>query len=341
MKTVAFFNNKGGVGKTSLVYHLAWMFAELGYRVVAADFDPQANLTSICIDEERLEQVWLTKAQSTVFSAVAPLMKGIGEIIPVRLEEIISEQPEPVSGNFALIMGDLLLSEFEDDLSGNWTKCLGGDERAFRVTTAFSRIAASAGKSFDADICLVDVGPNLGAINRAALISADFVVIPAAPDLFSVQGLENVGPRLRQWREEWQERRGKARPDLDFALPTGDMRPIGYVVSRHSVLAGKQARAFRKWLDRLPSVYREKVESELVSDTALQIDSDDRCLAQLKDYRSLMPMAQEARKPMFFLKPGDGAIGGHQGAVARCYMDFKLLAEKIAERIGLEKSAEA
>ena len=45
MKTIAFFNNKGGVGKTTLVYHLAWMYAELGYSVVAADLDPQANLS--------------------------------------------------------------------------------------------------------------------------------------------------------------------------------------------------------------------------------------------------------------------------------------------------------
>ena len=42
---LTFFNNKGGVGKTSLVFHLAWMFAEMGKRVVAVDLDPQANLT--------------------------------------------------------------------------------------------------------------------------------------------------------------------------------------------------------------------------------------------------------------------------------------------------------
>ncbi len=43
---VAFFNNKGRVGQTMLVYHLAWMYADLGLHVVAADLDPQANLTS-------------------------------------------------------------------------------------------------------------------------------------------------------------------------------------------------------------------------------------------------------------------------------------------------------
>ncbi len=58
MKTIAFFNNKGGVGKTSLVYHLAAMFSELGIAVVAADFDPQSNLTSMCFPDERIEALY-------------------------------------------------------------------------------------------------------------------------------------------------------------------------------------------------------------------------------------------------------------------------------------------
>ena len=327
MKTVAFFNNKGGVGKTSLVYHLAWMFAELGHRVIAADLDPQANLTSICLDDERLEQIWRSNPRPTVFSAIAPLKKGIGE---VNLKQL-----EPVTKKFSLVTGDLELSSFEDDLSGNWSKCLDKDERAFRVTTAFSRIVDQAGEMFNADIGLLDVGPNLGAINRAALISADYVVIPAAPDLFSVQGLENVGPRLVSWRNEWRERQEKAPASLDFSLPKGAMQPIGYVVSRHSVRTGRQVKAFRNWLDKLPDIYREKVEGAPHNPVSQNIDTDDRCLAQLKDYRSLMPMAQEARKPMFLLKPADGAIGGHQGAVSDCYNDFRILAKLIGQKIGL------
>lgn len=323
MKTIAFFNNKGGVGKTSLAYHLMWMFSEIGYRVLAADLDPQANLTSMALDEERLEQIWKQNPRPTVYSAVSPLQRGLGD---VSLKSI-----EPVSSKIALIVGDLELSAFEDDLSVNWSKCLTRDQRAFRVTTAFSRIIEQANSLHDADVGLIDVGPNLGAINRAALIAADFVVIPAAPDLFSVQGLENVGPRLRSWREEWQESLLKAPEDLGISLPKGKMEPIGYVVSRHSIREGRQVKAFRNWLDKLPGIYREKVEGQ--SGVASGIDSDDRCLAQLKDYRSLMPMAQEARKPMFLLKPADGAIGGHQGAVRECYGDFKALAQLVAERI--------
>lgn len=325
MKTIAFFNNKGGVGKTSLVYHLSYMFAELGKRVVAVDLDPQANLTSICLDDDRLLQIWQSVPRPTVYSAIAPLKKGVGEVKLMPLELI--------SDRLSLVVGDLELSSFEDDLSGNWAKCLDRDERAFRVTTAFARVAKEAGESVSADLVLLDVGPNLGAINRAALIAADYVVIPAAPDLFSVQGLENVGPRLISWRQEWSERRSKVPTDLGFELPVGSMEPIGYVVSRHSIREGRQVKAFRNWLNRLPSIYREKVKSIKNDGSEINIDSDENCLAQLKDYRSLMPMSQEARKPMFLLKPADGAIGGHQGAVRDCFADFKALATIISNRI--------
>jgi hypothetical protein len=49
-----------------------------------------------------------------------------------------------------------------------------------------------------------------------------------------------------------------------------------------------------------------------------------------------MPLAQEARKPMFFLKPADGAIGGHTAAVQACYRDFRDLAEGIATHCGFK-----
>ena len=45
MKVVTFFSDKGGVGKTTLAYHLAHMLPRLGYPTVAVDLDPQANLT--------------------------------------------------------------------------------------------------------------------------------------------------------------------------------------------------------------------------------------------------------------------------------------------------------
>lgn len=326
MKTLALFNNKGGVGKTSLAYHLGFMFAELGRRVLLADLDPQANLSTMCLSEDRLEAVWQLKPRPTIYGAVEQLRRGVGDVQPIA--------HEGVATRVSLVVGDLQLSEFEDDLSQQWPKCLDRDERAFRVTTALYRVVAAVGRASGADIALLDVGPNFGAVNRAALLAADYVVVPVAPDLFSMQGLENVGPKLAAWREEWHDRRTRT-PKLDFELPPGGMHPLGYVVSRHSVLSGGAVRAFQRWIDRMPLAYRQSF-GERVPEGGLEVGTDEFCLAQLKDYRSLMPMAQEAKKPMFLLKPADGAIGGHQGAVRTAYEDFGALARQILTRMGLD-----
>ena len=86
-------------------------------------------------------------------------------------------------------------------------------------------------------------------------------------------------------------------------------------------------------MNRIPGEYRESVLCQAVEND-LQVTEDPYCLATLKHYRSLMPLAMEARKPMFFLKPADGAIGAHVEAVRDCYRDFKALAERIRQSIG-------
>lgn len=198
---------------------------------------------------------------------------------------------------------------------------------------------AFAATEAGADIVLVDVGPNLGAIIRAVLIAADHVVIPLAPDLFSMQGLRNLGPTLRRWRIEWNERLLK-NPASDLSLPPGAMNPAGYVFMQHFAKDRRPVKAFDRWMQRIPQEYRVSLLDESDA-TELQVDVDPYCLAKLKHYRSLMPMAMEARKPMFLLKPADGAIGAHAYAVQACRQDFEQLASKVASVCGVEIHAPA
>ena len=229
MKTIAFFNNKGGVGKTSLVYHLAWMYADLGLTVIAADLDPQA------------------------------------------------------------------------------------------------------------DLVLVVVGPSLGAMNRAALLVAEHVVIPLAPDLYSLQGLRNLGPTLRRWRGEWAERR-EHNPVEGLSIPVGEFHPAGYVVMQHAVRLSRPTKAYERRAARIPAGYREWVLGSGPQDGAPASGVDPYQLGALRPYRSLMPLAQEARKPMFFLRPADGALGGHAKAAQDCYRAFRTLAISIATRCSVTLS---
>ena len=335
MTTIAFFNNKGGVGKTTLGYHLSWMYADLGASVVVADLDPQANLTAMFLSEDRLEELWPDGDHPhSILGSISPIMRGLGDISTPHVEQ--------VNDNLGLIVGDLGLSRFEARLSSAWPGCLDGDEAAYRTESAFYRTILKAAEMREADVVLIDVGPNLGAINRAAIIAANFVVFPLAPDLFSLQGLRNLGPTLREWRKEWKDRTDRWRDGSSLSLPSADITPAGYIVMQHAVRAGRPVQAYQKWLHRIPEVYRAEILGDVNAGAVPGADGADgaddadvNCLATLKHYRSLMPMAQEARKPIFHLKAADGALGGHIYAVQECYDDFMRLSFAIADKCGV------
>jgi cellulose biosynthesis protein BcsQ len=321
MISITFFNNIGGVGKTSLVYHTAWMFAELGRRVLAVDLDPQSNLSVMALEEARLEALWSDDDHpETLYGAVAPLFSGTGDIRPASIE--------PLTSGLGLLVGDLALSRIEDDLSTEWPRCLEGKERAFRVTTAFWRVIREAAARHGAELVLVDVGPNLGAINRAALVAASHVVVPVAPDLFSLQGLKHLGPTLRRWRETWKDASKKSPSPLGL-MPQGEMKPIGYVLVQHAQRLGRPTKAYAKWQTRLRSEYLKSI----LGGSGEVTEPDTNQIQLIKHFRSLMPMAMEKGKPMFKLTSADGAIGSHQANVTQCYGDFEKLCIEIARRV--------
>ncbi len=340
---LTFFNNKGGVGKTSLAYHLAWMLSDIGHRVLACDLDPQANLTAAFLKEECLESLWdendtASTSSSTIFECVKPLMH-VGDLQLASLQPII-RQPDLFQGDLRLIPGDLALAGFEDTLSTEWPNALGSSNlyRPFRILTAFSTIMQKGAAEMNASIILADVGPNLGAINRSALIATDYVVVPLGADLFSLRGLRNLGPTLKRWRQDWKTRRDNwSTPD--FPLPKGDMKPIGYVMQQHSVRLNRPVIAYDKWVNRMPEEYARNLLDDNEGPYPETPSQDEKhALATVKHYRSLVPMAQEARKPIFHLTPADGAIGAHAAAANAARDAFKDLAQKIAARIKLRKA---
>lgn len=322
MKTIAFFNNKGGVGKTTLIYHIAWMLHELGIRVVVADLDPQSNLTATFLDESVVEGLWDPNRgpRHTVFGAIAPLIEGTGDITNVPLQSIAEY--------LHLIPGDLQLSSLEQEFSAQWPNCMDGQVRAFRVESALTRLISEAVQHANAQFCLVDVGPNLGAINRAALIACDQVVVPLGPDLFSLQGLRNLGPALHSWRTGWADRKSRNPDPENIQLADGSMTPIGYVVLQHGQRSGRPVAAYDRWMRRIPAEYRRSLTSADEIAPA-SVEDDPNCLGLLRHYHSLIPLAQEARKPIFLLRSADGALGAHQNAVASAFRDFRKLTRSI------------
>lgn len=275
MKTIAFFNAAGGAGTTSLVYHLAWMLDELGLKTVAIDLDPQADLTAMFLTPEEIE----TKKMAAPWSVSEP-----------RFMEF--------SRNLRLVPGDLNMAALEDRLAARWLRFVEGAPSLAAPLQPLDTLIETASALLEPDAALLDLGPNLTAINRAALLLSDMLVIPLSPNLKSIEGLEALKPSLDQWSVEWIARGG-----------TRAVETIGFAEIRQG------------WVPR----WREVVLPDWWKDAVR--------LGTLPHYPTLVGMATDARKPMFDLKPGDGAQGGILEAVFICRAAYEDFANAIIARL--------
>jgi chromosome partitioning protein len=311
LTTLAFFGSKGGVGKTTLVYHLAWMFAEHGVRTLAVDLDPQASLSALFLDDDRLGDVWKSPS-------------GAPHI-------------ERVTDALHLVVSDIALSTCEDSLSESWSKCVEAQKSAFSATLAFHQMIANAMAQTASKIVLIDLGSNFGAINRSALLATDGIILPIAPDLLSIKRLKSAGTVLERWRDQWAERMSIASTIEDLAaLPSGEMDTEGYVIVEPGLATRQSTASHRHWLNQIPQAYDEFIMRDASANTPPEPESDPNRLGTINHYFSLMPLAKQARKPMFSLKPADGAIGSHVEAVQACYRRFFELASTIAAKNGID-----
>jgi cellulose biosynthesis protein BcsQ len=322
------FNNKGGVGKTTLTFNMAHMAARLEHRVVVLDYDPQCNLSSIFLSEDELFELWESNDEEcTVAGCIEPVRRGKGGVRKPRLRQVADQ--------LWILPGHLDLSRFEQTLAEEWPKTMSvSNERALDVTTCLDVLSNMAAHSMQADLVFIDVGPSLGALNRAALLSCDAIVLPLAPDLFSLQGMRNVGPTLRSWREDWQTVRQRHMHDREQRdLRAHEFRPIGYILQQHLARKDQAVKGYARWAELIPATFHEAVLGEEPGTSLRTVEDDPCCLAQIRHFASLVPIAQQARKPMFDLKQSDGIGGGQIQAVARCRREFEALVQRLLGRL--------
>lgn len=317
-KKIAFFNHKGGVGKTTIVFNLALALASKGQTVLLVDADAQANLTALALDETAIESA--IEAERTIWSCFHPLVTGSGDLEPKPPVEL---RPKAVY----LLPGDLRLSRFEDVCPGAWTNALAKQVSGFRITSAIYRLANSLARQVEADYVLIDLGPNVNALNRTALLASDAFVIPMAPDLFSVRALPSVGTSVATWSKEWKVAVQLLDQPIDFDLPDGKARPLGYVTQQFSVYRSSASAAFQKWIDEIPGAYQDGVIQPL-ADAGMSGNVDSPALASIPNFYSLVPMAQQANKAVFELS-GTEARGEHYTRAQQTRKTFVSLADRI------------
>ena len=152
MKIISVFNNKGGVGKSTLTYHLGNSLAELGHKVLLVDLDPQCNLTICAMMEEDLHQIWEAEDSyiddyESAYLANVEILNSPRSIhfILKPTEDGISEPPMlpppyPIGENIDLIPGRLSLHKYENKIAERWSGVYQGDNLSIRTVTNIRNI---------------------------------------------------------------------------------------------------------------------------------------------------------------------------------------------------------
>lgn len=223
MKIISLFNNKGGVGKTTLAFHLSCALTEMNYRVLMIDLDPQCNLTLCAIDEDTLENIWAVEddfVDDYEFTKSAKSIKELNEInnTPRTIHYLLKpteegtgefeQLPPPfkVNGipNLDLIPGRLTLHMYENKISERWSGAYQGDPLSIRTITRIRQIASTYAENYEYDYIIIDTSPSLGVLNKVIMSTVDGFLIPCLPDMFSLYGIRNIGKSLSQWQKELQ-----------------------------------------------------------------------------------------------------------------------------------------
>lgn len=324
MEIISFFNHKGGVGKTTLVYNIGIALAKKGKRIVFLDLDAQANLTAAALPPEGIIDTW--NSGKTIWSSLKPVVDRSGELREVDLQKIRE--------HVWVLPGDIRLSEFEEICPQGWTEALAGNAGGFRVSTTVHRLALLLGAQVSADYVLADLGPNVGALNRTALLASDGFVIPMAPDLFSITALPSVGKSTSLWVEEWRAAKGSAKRrelDLDFDLPLGEPSPLGYISQQFTTYRQVPAAAYKQWIDRIPQEYESGVVGPLKK-AGVRIPSQQPQIGEVRNLSSLIPMAQRSQSAVFELS-GTEARGSQFTRARDTFSLFESLAAEIIGRL--------
>lgn len=198
-KMISIFNNKGGVGKSTICWNIAHALGKLKKKVLLVDFDPQCNLSIAMLGEATFVKSLPTQNTpygTTIRSFLQRFLQNTGG------EEVFLHHGPHTSKNVDLIAGDFWLNVYADSLNvGNDLLMGSGLSRYVALQKIVAAAEAKAGQAYD--YVIVDLPPSFGALVRAAFYSSDYYVVPCTSDNFSVYCVGLIGQMVPAFISDW------------------------------------------------------------------------------------------------------------------------------------------
>lgn len=326
MKSIAVFNNKGGVGKTTLLTNLAsYLALRKDKRILIIDADPQCNATQSVFGDEQVESFYSKRKSFTIQNVVKPLSKGTGFAEKVQVEH---------SENYGIdiLVGDPELGLAEDLLATDWVQGTAGNVRGIRTTLLFTQVLESFK---DYDFVFFDMGPSLGSINRSVLLSCDYFMTPMSLDIFSLKAIENISKSLNNWKTKYErglEDIENPLDELEVEDPSWGLKFSGYVTQQYTFKRDangdmRPVKAFERIMEKVPQAINRHLAGE-------EQDASSLNLGSIPTLHSLVPLSQNSRKPIFALTGKDGVVGAHFTKVKEFESIISDISERLMENVG-------
>jgi cellulose biosynthesis protein BcsQ len=341
MKSVAMFNNKGGVGKTTLLCNLAACLAiAMKKRILVVDCDPQCNTTQLIMGEEYAASFYWDDSHPDKYTTIADVLRPIRDG-----DSDIADVFEPIPRtrnrfNVDLIAGHPTMSFLEDKLSEAWRNVTAGDIGGYRKTNWARNLCEKYAKEYD--VVLFDVGPSLGAINRSVLLGCDNFVTPMGTDIFSILGIRNIA----QWL-------GEAIRDYVHSIDRCEQKAPGAfekygIPKRPSIANGfagytlNQYQSRSKGGEKVPTERYEEIIRKVPAEIGALLEQygvaaltpEHAKLGDVPHLYSLIPLAQTRASPIMTLAAKDGIVGSQYKMVENYQTIVSTIATNFLRNIG-------
>lgn len=347
MKSIAMFNNKGGVGKTTLTCNLASFIREhADLRVLVIDCDPQCNTTQLIMGVDEAASLYIDPGASsltTIKNVLQPIEDGDSYIdtqicvLPAK-DNRFGVDLLPGHPGFAII---------EDRLGYAWNMLRAKDKGGFRQTNWNSVLLSSVADSYD--LVFFDLGPSLGSINRSVLVGCDHFVTPIGSDIFSIIGVQNIANWLNSWSAEyshsWNALQDSERSDLQQrfkVLPSPAVLHgfIGYTVQQYITKSYGKVRRATKAYEQIIGTVKDKIHESLNAFYCERLVADPSYakLGDIPHLYSLVPLAQNKAVPIHGLRSEDGLVGSQYASVNQYKEMILPIAQNLVANLSLQSS---
>lgn len=337
MKIISLFNNKGGVGKSTLAFHLSHALAEMGHKTLMIDLDPQCNLTICGMDQESLHEIWmkeddfiedfeqaLKETKAKTFQEIMNTPRSIHFLLKPS-EDGSSEPteiPPPVllKKNLDLIPGRLTIHKYENKISERWSGAYTGDPLAIRTITSIRNIAERYANKLDYEYIIIDTSPSLGILNKVIISTVDGFLIPAQPDMFSLYGIRNIGNSLSLWSKEFNTMFSLISEEKRKKFPQKFVRFLGYTIYNAKKYSGTTpwdlATAHYNYAKQIPGTVKQYINNSIRNHlSAEQANNPIGDTSVMHSHNTLPSMAQKYHCPIWEVPDLDNLDSGDSATI--------------------------